>query len=115
MLKKTDAKHKKMKARIIVVIITIFIYKISFTQFSWEEVLLPDFVEVKMVAFYTTGKHFIATNKYVYEGWDLILENPVVGLANLKQWLFNHNDEDYGGLASFMTNMRACETIIIHT
>jgi hypothetical protein len=43
------------------------------------------------------------------------LENPENGLADLKQWLFNHNDdnETYGGLASFSTNMDACEFLVI--
>lgn len=48
-----------------------------------------------------------------YETIDL--HDPDSALVNLKQWLFNHNNDsvEFGGLASFMTNMQACTVAII--
>ena len=47
-----------------------------------------------------------------YETIDL--NNPDSALTNLKQWLFNHNNDtcQFGGLASFMTNMQACTVAV---
>ena len=38
--------------------------------------------------------------------------NPQQGMDLIKQWLFDHNnEEDYGGLLSFQTNMQACNIV----
>ena len=38
----------------------------SYSQYIWEEVLVPDNADVKMIAFDSVGVHYIASNKGVY-------------------------------------------------
>lgn len=38
----------------------------SYSQYIWEEVILPDTVDVKMIAFDSAGVHYIASNNGVY-------------------------------------------------
>ncbi len=50
--------------------ITIIVFIVSAlvtqAQYNWEEVILPDTVDVKMIAFDTAGIHYIASNNGVY-------------------------------------------------
>jgi photosystem II stability/assembly factor-like uncharacterized protein len=52
---------------LLLLIIFFSIYQNSlFSQYNWDQVLLPDTIAVKMIAFDTTGKHFLATDKGVF-------------------------------------------------
>jgi tetratricopeptide (TPR) repeat protein len=58
--------------------------------------------------------HDAMQNRIAYHE-TICLDDPVDGLTNIKQWLYNHNmdNEGFGGLASFATNMQACDIEII--
>jgi photosystem II stability/assembly factor-like uncharacterized protein len=68
-------------------------------QYTWEEIILPDSVEVNMIAFDSTGKQYIATNEGVYysengNNWDQ------TSLTDYESYIcINENNTIYSGMA----------------
>ena len=67
-------------------------------QYNWEEIVLPDSVDVKMIAFDTDGVHYIASNKGVFASetcyqWEQTSLTDYVSYIHI-----NNNNTIYAGM-----------------
>lgn len=70
----------------------------SYSQYNWEEVILPDSIITYTIAFNTSGKHFIATSKGVYTSEDGDIWEQSSLTEYVSQIHINENNTIYVGM-----------------